>query len=563
MLNQITFRHFTFTTKYFYYRGFRLRNLLSFYYVIISLILVLDKGVRVSGSQKCVPCGEWDNSVCTCCSSYDGAHQSVIIRQSDGSLLTDVNCRARGLKKIPDFDNCSVEVNKSIHSNSVVIGRTDYFSDYDASHNNVTSIGRFDFACLTGLRILSLSHNRISVLEAGSFGRNIYLDELDLSFNEIPKLEQGALDGLKFLKSLNLAHNSITAIDGQVFQNMPFLEEIRLNHNPIHSVGADTFKFSEFLKRIDISSLKLTSVPLTLFNLSTPHLTDLNMSYNSLAILPSISTNSNIERLDLSGNAIDSNDLHQFLDNATLTNLKDLTMDKLTNLRYFSPGFLLSKATLKSLVISRNPHLVRLDEDMVADTLLPRTESLNKDANHAWEKIVLSDNRLTTLSPNVLPFAKARSVDLSGNPWVCNCSLEWMLGIRNLTSNHNALNTRCNDPPKLRGKSIFGLHSLNFTCSITTSQPPKKGKSMSTKDIVLTVLWAFVVKCILFYVGLWLYGEYKKWKLGQTLTMALSSQENGVKKRLIVNTAVEESQFVENGVNSENKSLLSQSSAPI
>ena len=80
------------------------------------------------------------------------------------------------------------------------------------------------------------------------------------------------------------------------------------------------------------------------------------------------------------------------------------------------------------------------------------------------ETLKLSDNHFTTLKPEVLlPLNKLKSVDLQGNPWMCDCHL---LGLRDYLSeaNLNSTLTLCKDPQHLVGKSWSRLAKEDFAC---------------------------------------------------------------------------------------------------
>ena len=206
---------------------------------------------------------------------------------------------------------------------------------------------------------------------------------LDISDNFLESLDQTSLRdvGVASLVQLNASRSYISDIHEEAFQQQTKLQTVDLSSNRLTHITPNIFKHNPSLQMLSLSNNKDFSLPeggsfLSSKSLSVLHLSACNLSHippKTFLQLP------NLRELYLSHNQI-----------ITLNPLKGVKL-------------------LAILDMSDN-HLRDLQSDVFV--ALPNLTQLN-----------LSYNNLSTLTVSVAAqLANIRnSVDLQGNPWVCDC----------------------------------------------------------------------------------------------------------------------------------------------
>ncbi|KAA0713755.1 Fibromodulin [Triplophysa tibetana] len=227
------------------------------------------------------------------------------------------------------FDNAPNLSWISLHSNKL---RSDKISDKVFAklpnlvrlflHNN--NLSRFPKGLPRSLRVLHLNHNNISVVPADSFHGMSSLTALHLQMNPIEDLGN-ALDGLPSLTVLDLRGNRLRKIP----ERLPLkLSQLYLEYNHISSVPAGFLNNRPELRFVRLSHNQLTNggIPANVFNVST--LVELDLSFNKLERIPTISTS--LENLYLQANEITEFSLSSFcrvVDRNNYSNLRVLRLD--------------------------------------------------------------------------------------------------------------------------------------------------------------------------------------------------------------------------------------------
>jgi hypothetical protein len=185
------------------------------------------------------------------------------------------------------------------------------------------------------LRVLRVDGNKLTNLDG--IGSLLSLEELDASFNQIKSIKalRGTSGGgMKNLTSLNLNNNHLSgdlgvsesisdknSISGSSVSStslsffadyLPSLRDLNVSRNKLTSLSG--LKGSESITSINASNNSITSSTFINSLGSLPHLLDMNVSFNLIETLPSISTTTTavfpeLEVLDISGNKISANDI--------------------------------------------------------------------------------------------------------------------------------------------------------------------------------------------------------------------------------------------------------------
>nr|CAH7734364.1 unnamed protein product [Callosobruchus chinensis] len=361
----------------------------------------------------------------------------------------------------------------------------------DLSGNQLTSnhIDAGTFTGLIRLIVLNLSHNALTRIDGKTFKDLFFLQILDLRNNSIGFIEDNAFLPLYNLHTLNLAENRLNTIGVQLFNGLFVLSKLTLNNNLIISIDARAFQNCSALKELDLSSNALAEVPGAIQELSFLKTLDLgenqitsfqNGSFknlNQLTGLRLIDNNignlsrgmlwdlTNLQKGDFERNTqieairLDENfltDINGVF--ATLASLLWLNLSE-NHLVWFDYAFIPSN--LKWLDIHGNfiEHLAnyyKIQDEIRVKTLelatiaslrscrCPyRTASVAPNTFVDKENLARVDmyaNDLVNLDQNALRIAPVplnRSlpeVYLGGNPFHCDCTMEWLQLINNMSA---------------------------------------------------------------------------------------------------------------------------------
>ncbi|KAL0275849.1 UNVERIFIED_CONTAM: hypothetical protein PYX00_003576 [Menopon gallinae] len=247
---------------------------------------------------------------------------------------------------------------------------------------------------LSFLKTLDLGENKISGFRNGSFKGLSQLTGLRLIDNDIGNLTKGMFWDLTSLQVLNLAKNKVQQIERGTFDMNTQLEAIRLDAN--------------FL--VDINGVFSTLQSLLWLNLSENHLVWFDYAFVPL----------NVKWLDIHGNFIESlGNYYKIQDELHIRTL-DASHNRITDI---SP---LSIPNSVELLFINNNFITNVHPNTFYDkTNLARVDMY---ANQI-EKLDINALRLKHVPDNkTLP-----EFYLGGNPFHCDCSMDWLGMINNMT----------------------------------------------------------------------------------------------------------------------------------
>uniref|UniRef100_A0A6V7I0C7 TIR domain-containing protein n=1 Tax=Bracon brevicornis TaxID=1563983 RepID=A0A6V7I0C7_9HYME len=311
----------------------------------------------------------------------------------------------------------------------------------ELSENRLHSIGAQLFNGLFVLNRLTLSGNQIVTLDSQAFRNCSDLKELDLSGNELTAVPE-ALRDLTFLKTLDLGENKITDFHNGSFKNLnqltglrligneignlsrgmlwdlPNLQILNLARNKVQQIERGTFERNVRLEAIrldgnfltDINGIFTTIASLLLLNLSENHI-----EWFDYAFIPK-----NLKWLDIHGNFIESlGNYYQIRD------LKVRTLDASHNrITELTP---LSVPDSVELLFINNNYI----SNVHANTFTGKVNLTRVDMYaNMIETMELAALRLT-------PVPEGRFLPefyIGGNPFNCNCSMDWLPVINNMSA---------------------------------------------------------------------------------------------------------------------------------
>ena len=260
-------------------------------------------------------------------------------------------------------------------------------------------------------------------------------NELDLSENLLLVLHSHGFKGVK-VKSLRLERNMIHHMEEASFNGLSMLESLYLSHNRLATIHPRIFE------------------PLS-------RLRTLRLQYNGLSVLGELSVSglSGLYELDLTGNSFRSVPAASL---CKITNLKKLILRH--NLIHELPPYVLYGLSLDYLDIGANkaPMIIHRDAFCGLD---PQGHS-SEPGVIDWtglSTLRLDLNGLTTISSCLTQrIWTLSSLDISGNPLQCDCSL---LLLKDNGVKTDYTGAQCDSPAQYAGKYLEDIRPDSYHCS--------------------------------------------------------------------------------------------------
>lgn len=330
---------------------------------------------------------------------------------------------------------------------------------------------------------LTLNNNLISVVEQNVFKNCSDLKELDLSSNQLSEVPD-ALQDLSVLRTLDIGENQIKTFTNGSFRNLHQLTGLRLIDNHIGNITKGMFwdlprlsvlnlaknriqniERGSFDQNIELEAIRLDGNFISDINgvfATLASLLWLNLSGNHLVWFDYAFIPSNLKWLDIHGNYIESLGNYYKLQDEIRVKTLDASHNRITEIESLSiPN------SIELLFINNNNINLIHPNSFVDKTTLTRVDLY---AN-ALKKLQLHTLRLPPI-PEDKPLPEFY---LGGNPFECDCSMDWLQRINNLTTRQQPRvmdlpNIECL-MPHARGAPLNSLTNLkpkDFLCRYET-----------------------------------------------------------------------------------------------
>lgn len=408
------------------------------------------------------------------------------------------------------------------------------------SHNRISSINSESLIGMHNLKFIDLSYNKLKSFDFMLILDAINIESLDLSGNSLSDIiPPEEATGLSTLQHMDLSRNLISVLPIKAFTSFPSLVKLNISHNNISYVEADLFAAQTRLKILDLSRnamkqmepismsklvslerLYLTHNSLSEVGFARPlkSLQILDLSYNDFDSIGNETVNANITRLIIQHNNLtDLNDVLQAFPNLKsldaswnpCTEFPELIRARLEELILDGtlltswPAQLPGDGVITHLSLSHIAGLKKLGPNAFSGILKTKDKTNNgtkkcasleirhtslsdidEDAFRNLDlcKLDLSNNKLHWLPEELLDWKTMVGVDLQGNPWQCDCSLQWMVDnlIPTVYKSDQSLleDLRCASPDDVQGKRL--VHWYNHRAALCGSN---KDDVMLTKKI--------------------------------------------------------------------------------
>ncbi|EGI68234.1 PREDICTED: protein toll [Acromyrmex echinatior] len=328
--------------------------------------------------------------------------------------------------------------------------------------NEIDSISADTFAPMSNLHTLELAHNRLTYLDAYSLNGLFALSLLALDSNLLEGIHPDAFRNCSSMQDLNLSGNNLDSIP-VALKDMRILRTLDLGENQIRSLNKPGFRGMSSLYGLRMIGNEITNV--TQEDLvELPALQILNLARNRIEFVENgaFAANPALQAIRLDSNVLQ--DMSGIFINAPGVLYLNMSDNMITQFDYsFLPEKLqwmdLHKNFIEDLgVAPRNMNLQTLD---VSFNRLTRIDS--RSIPDSIELLFVNNNLIASVEPQTF-FAKTNltRVDLyanliikmnlsafqltpvpsnrqlpafyiGGNPFICDCTTEWLQRINSLT----------------------------------------------------------------------------------------------------------------------------------
>ncbi|CAD7081483.1 unnamed protein product [Hermetia illucens] len=358
------------------------------------------------------------------------------------------------------------------------------------SHNKITKLEPEIFSDLYTLQILNLRYNQLDNIAADTFAPMNNLHTLLLSHNKLKYLDAYALNGLYVLSLLSLDNNALIGVHPEAFRNCSSLQDLNLNGNQLKSVPL-ALRNMRLLRTVDLGENMISVLEETGFrglgnlyglrlignyleNITAnafkdlPNLQILNLARNRIQLIEpgAFEMTSSIQAIRLDGNELtDVSGLFTNMPSLLWLNVSD---NKLEHFDYAQIPFGLQWLDLHKNEITELSNKLNFDSQLRLQTLDASFNRLTKVAAstipNSIELLFLNDNLISSVEPHtfmhktnltrvdlyanqiqsldikalrILPVSDHRLLPefyIGGNPFVCDCNIDWLQKINHLSS---------------------------------------------------------------------------------------------------------------------------------
>ncbi|KAG5313056.1 TOLL protein, partial [Pseudoatta argentina] len=354
------------------------------------------------------------------------------------------------------------------------------------SYNRISKLNTTIFKDLYTLQILNLQFNEIDLISADTFAPMSNLHTLELAHNRLTYLDAYSLNGLFALSLLALDSNLLEGIHPDAFRNCSSMQDLNLSGNNLDSIPV-ALKDMRILRTLDLGENQIRSLNKPGFRgmsslyglrmigneitnvtqedlVELPALQILNLARNRIEFVENgaFAANPALQAIRLDSNVLQ--DMSGIFINAPGVLYLNMSDNMITQFDYsFLPEKLqwmdLHKNFIEDLgVAPRNMNLQTLD---VSFNRLTRIDS--RSIPDSIELLFVNNNLIASVEPQTF-FAKTNltRVDLyanliikmnlsafqltpvpsnrqlpafyiGGNPFICDCTTEWLQRINSLT----------------------------------------------------------------------------------------------------------------------------------
>ena len=329
---------------------------------------------------------------------------------------------------------------------------------------------------LTNLGICDISENRLKNIPNRTFEFNNGMILFNASWNKINYINEDAFRGMPALYSLDLKENQIYGIHSDALSHLTSLNILNISSNMIESLP----KFPSSLVVLDLRRNNIVAIDNTSFS-NMNALQGINMMSNRLTYIPhqTFETNTNLKLLQIAYNDISDIEYDAFGQSSYLENLilHHNYIYELAFLRYTAFGFLkvidLSHNKIRALTSNLFPS--KIEEIFLDGNYIEFIEGYTFKMSSKLRYVSLKMNQLSTLTKVALDVAEGNLMQVNyrlvGNPYLCDCKLEWLKQLSELQNTYSLGPYIIRDISSLYCSKLAGFRNIGFKSGLMKHIP--------------------------------------------------------------------------------------------
>lgn len=308
------------------------------------------------------------------------------------------------------------------------------------SYNRVKYLDAYSLNGLYVLSLLSLDYNALANIHPAAFRNCSSLEDINLNDNVLTSVPE-ALQGMHMLKTADLGENLISSLDQSDFKGLTNLYGLRLIGNQLENLTKNTFTELPSLKILSLARNKLKNIEIGTFD-PVPKLQAVRLDSNLLEEIYGLFTHApSLMWLNISSNLLTHFDYALLSPSVKWLEVNSNKIETLDN--SYGPDVELSLQSvdmsfnrlreISSKSVPKNVELLFLNNNMiefVASHTFMNAKNLTRVDLFANQipDMELSALTLTPVDPDrALP-----EFYIGGNPFQCDCTMEWLQRINKL-----------------------------------------------------------------------------------------------------------------------------------
>ncbi|XP_052863466.1 LOW QUALITY PROTEIN: toll-like receptor 6 [Anopheles cruzii] len=312
------------------------------------------------------------------------------------------------------------------------------------SHNKIKYNTKYAYSLngLYALSLLSLDNNALTGVHPEAFRNCSSLQDLNLNGNELSQVPL-ALKDMRLLRTVDLGENSISVIEEPGFRGMNNLYGLRLISNNVENITRKAFKDLPSLQILHIARNIITHIEKGAFEAAVS-VQAIRLDGNLLTDIGGLFTNMpSLVWLNISDNRLEHFDYSQIPSHLQWLDLHKNELTELTN-RYAMDSQLHLQtldASFKQLTRVTPATIPNSIEFLfLNDNLIVHLEPHCFMQKTNLTRVDLYANQITGLDIKALrlqPVPKDKQLPefyIGGNPFVCDCNIDWLQKINHVTS---------------------------------------------------------------------------------------------------------------------------------